>query len=110
MKTMGDSAPLYVYKIVPSTCPVREPLPERLPVSDIDQTSGFIHLLTALQVPHAIKVIYEKEPMLYVLRIPYDKFIQDIRWETADDALGEALPKDELCPVSIRQLCPTLGF
>jgi uncharacterized protein (DUF952 family) len=100
---MGGSAPLYVYKIVPSSCPVREPLPERLPVSDIDQSSGFIHLLTALQVPSAIKAIHEREPMVYVLRIPYDKVIQDIRWETADGALSEALSKDELCPVSIRQ-------
>ena len=106
---MGDSAPFYVYKIVPSTCPVREPLPERLPVSDIDQSSGFVHLLTAEQVPSAIKAIYEKEPMVYALRIPYYKVIQDIRWEIADGALSEALPKDELCPVSIRRHVPPWG-
>ncbi|KAJ6118225.1 hypothetical protein N7471_013692 [Penicillium samsonianum] len=95
---MGNSAPLYVYKIVSSTCPVREPLPDRLPVSDIDQTSGFIHLLTARQVPNVLKAIYESEPMVYVLRIPHDKVVQNIRWETADGALSEALPEEELCP------------
>lgn len=98
---MGDSAPLYVYKIVPSTNPVREPLPERLPVSHIDQSSGFIHLLTAPQVPIALKAIFESEPMVYVFRIPYNKVMQDIRWETADGALREALPEEDLCPVSI---------
>ncbi|CDM32756.1 Protein of unknown function DUF952 [Penicillium roqueforti FM164] len=98
MKKMGDSAPLYVYKIVPSTNPVREPLPERLPVSHIDQSSGFIHLLTAPQVPIALKAIFESEPMVYVFRIPYNKVMQDIRWETADGALREALPEEDLCP------------
>jgi hypothetical protein len=39
--------------------------------------------------------------MVYVLRIPYNKVRQDIRWETADGALREALPGEELCPVSI---------
>lgn len=102
---MGDPAPIYVYKIVPSTNPIREPLPERLPVSHIDQSSGFIHLLTALQVPIALRAIFESEPMVYVLRIPYGKVRQDIRWETADGALREALPEEELCPVSI---CPRI--
>lgn len=113
---MGNVAPLYVYKIVPSTCPVREPLPERLPLSYIDQSSGFIHLLTALQVPSALKALFESEPMVYVLRIPFDKVTQDIRWETADGPLSEALPEEELCPVSIHRrvqpwdTSPLFGF
>jgi uncharacterized protein (DUF952 family) len=100
---MENVTPLYVYKIVPSTCPVREPLPERLPPSHIDQSSGFIHLLTALQVPSALKALFRSEPMVYVLRIPYGKVTQDIHWETPDGPLTEALPEEELCPVSIRQ-------
>jgi uncharacterized protein (DUF952 family) len=100
---MGNVAPLYVYKIVPSTCPVREPLPERLPLSYIDQSTGFIHLLTAPQVSSALKALFESEPMVYVLRIPYGKVAKDIRWETADGPLSEALPEEEPCPVSIRQ-------
>ncbi|KAJ5337451.1 uncharacterized protein N7506_005473 [Penicillium brevicompactum] len=95
---MENSAPLYVYKIVPSTCPLREPLPDRLPVSLTDQSSGFIHLLTALQVPSALRAVYKGEPLVYVLRIPYDKVLQDTRWETADGATSEALPEEELCP------------
>lgn len=100
---MQEFLPLYVYKIIPSTYHVREPLPERLPVSHIDQVSGFIHLLTAMQVPNALKSIFEREPMVYVLRIPYNKVTQDIRWETKDDA-SETWPKDELFPVSIGRL------
>lgn len=109
---MENSAPLYVYKIVPSTRPVREPLPHRLPVSLTDQSSGFIHLLTALQVPSALRAVYKGEPLVYVLRIPYDKVLQDTRWETADGAISEALPEEELCPVStcqrIQPFDPTL--
>ncbi|CRL30903.1 Protein of unknown function DUF952 [Penicillium camemberti] len=95
---MQESMPLYVYKILPSACPVREPLPDRLPVSLTDQSSGFIHLLTALQVPEALKRIYKSEPLVYVLRIPYHKVLQDICWEIADGALSEALSEEELCP------------
>lgn len=100
---MQESMPLYVYKILPSACPVREPLPDRLPVSLTDQSSGFIHLLTALQVPEALKRIYKSEPLVYVLRIPYHKVLQDICWEIADGALSEALSEEELCPVRTYQ-------
>ncbi|KAJ6163844.1 hypothetical protein N7497_003823 [Penicillium chrysogenum] len=88
---MGDSAPLYVYKIVPSTNLFENHFPS-------DYQSAISINLQALQVPIALRAIFESEPMVYVLRIPYGKVRQDIRWETADGALCEALPGEELCP------------
>lgn len=101
---MANLTSFYIYKVIPSTCPVREPLPERLPVSRGDQDSGFIRLLTARQVPIALKTIFKSEPMVYILRILYKKIMQDILWEPADGAVSEALPEEAFCPVSIRQM------
>lgn len=98
---MATFEPFYVYKIFSSTFHLRQPLPERVPVDDVDQTSGFIHLLTAEQVPHVLKSMFKNDPVVYVLRILYRNLSQDIRWENADRTASEALPKEELCPVSI---------
>ncbi|CAG7937556.1 unnamed protein product [Penicillium nalgiovense] len=95
---MANLTSFYIYKVIPSTCPVREPLPERLPVSRGDQDSGFIRLLTARQVPIALKTIFKSEPMVYILRILYKKIMQDILWEPADGAVSEALPEEAFCP------------
>ncbi|KAJ9301904.1 hypothetical protein DTO271G3_770 [Paecilomyces variotii] len=76
--------PRYLYKIVPSSSRVPEPLPERLPVSLMDQRSGFIHLSTAHQIPNTLKYFFRDEPLVYVLRIEYDRVEQDIRWEDPD--------------------------
>ncbi|KAM0116855.1 hypothetical protein ACP6JC_006544 [Aspergillus fumigatus] len=72
---MTQSLPFYLYKLVPSTSPVREPLPERLPVSELDQESGFIHLSTALQVPNTLKYFFKDEPLVYVLRIESERHL-----------------------------------
>jgi Uncharacterized protein conserved in bacteria len=76
--------PRYLYKIVPSSSRVAEPLPERLPVSLLDQRSGFIHLSTARQVPNTLKFFFRDEPLVYVLRLEYDRIEHDIRWEDPD--------------------------
>lgn len=76
--------PRYLYKIVPSTSRVPEPLPDRLPVSLMDQRSGFIHLSTAHQIPNTLKYFFRDEPLVYILRIEYDRVEQDIRWEDPD--------------------------
>jgi uncharacterized protein (DUF952 family) len=39
--------PKYIYKIVPAD---PQPLPEALPLSDLDRNDGFLHLSTAAQV------------------------------------------------------------
>jgi uncharacterized protein (DUF952 family) len=80
--------PTYVYKLIPSTAPPSDPLPDRLPVSDLDQTSGFIHLSTALQIPNTLKFFFKEDPKVYILRISYDSIEKSIKWED---------PKAEVC-------------
>ncbi|KAH8693790.1 hypothetical protein BGW36DRAFT_383715 [Talaromyces proteolyticus] len=81
---MSANAPRYVYKLVPSTAPIPETLPDQLPVSDLDQRSGFVHLSSATQIPNTLKFFFKNEPLVYVLRIVYDKVEKDIRWESPD--------------------------
>ncbi|KAH2931192.1 hypothetical protein KXW28_009453 [Aspergillus fumigatus] len=95
---MTQSLPFYLYKLVPSTSPVREPLPERLPVSELDQESGFIHLSTALQVPNTLKYFFKDEPLVYVLRIESERVIDDIRWESPDAKICGPRPDEGLFP------------
>lgn len=100
----ADSLPRYIYKLVPSTAPVVEPLPESLPVSELDQTSGFIHLSTALQVPNTLKFFFKEEPLAYLLRIDYGRVAQDIRWESPDGKVCGPRPGEGLFPVSHFQI------
>ena len=105
-KKMADSDPLYLYKLVPSSTPVREPLPERLPVSDIDKKTGFIHLSTAFQVPNTLDSFFKNEPMMYILRIPYEVVAQDIYWECPEGTVCGPRPNEGLFPVCIGFLSP----
>ncbi|KAL3465502.1 hypothetical protein BJX64DRAFT_252541 [Aspergillus heterothallicus] len=89
---MVASLPTYLYKLVPSSAPVREPLPDRLPVSLFDQQSGFVHLSTSLQVPNTLKLFFKDEPLVYVLRIPYDRVAEDIVFE---DVTGRRGPRPD---------------
>lgn len=95
-----DTLPRYIYKIIPSTTPVREPLPERLPVSELDQNSGFIHLSMAHQVPNTLRLFFAQEPLVYVLRIEYARVCQDIQWESPDGKVCGPRPGEGLFPVS----------
>lgn len=99
-----DSQPRYIYKIIPSTAPVRESLPERLPVSDLDQNSGFIHLSMAQQVPNTLKFFFAEEPLVYILRIEYARVCQDIRWESPDGKVCGPRPGEGLFPVSAQTM------
>lgn len=81
MATPSDASPTYIYKLVPSSAAPPDPLPDRLPVSDLDQTSGFIHLSTARQIPKTLKFFFADHPKVYVLRIPYDPVEKNIKWE-----------------------------
>ncbi|KAJ5959988.1 uncharacterized protein N7479_007138 [Penicillium vulpinum] len=92
------SQPRYIYKIVPSTTPVREPIPDRLVVSELDETSGFIHLSMAHQVGNTLKTFFTEEPLVYVLRIEYHRVIQDIRWESPDGKVCGPRPGEGLFP------------
>ncbi|KAF5380585.1 hypothetical protein D9615_004673 [Tricholomella constricta] len=86
-----SSKPNYIYKIVPSSAPVPlnpADLPERLPVSAIDQNSGFVHLSTSVQIPGTLKFFFKDDSLVFILRIKYDAFEDKIRWED---------PKAEVC-------------
>ncbi|KAJ5986222.1 hypothetical protein N7451_010587 [Penicillium sp. IBT 35674x] len=93
-----DSHPRYIYKIVPSAAPVSEPLPERLPVSQLDQDSGFVHLSMANQVANTLKFFFKEEPLVYILRIDYERVKQDVRWESPDGKVCGPRPGEGLFP------------
>jgi uncharacterized protein (DUF952 family) len=101
LSKMPRSEPSFLYKLVPSTAPVREPLPDRLPVSELDEMSGFVHLSTALQVPNTLKFFFKDEPLVYVLRIPYDRVAKDIRFEDPEGRVCGPRPDEGLFPVSL---------
>ncbi|TFY67922.1 hypothetical protein EVJ58_g1330 [Rhodofomes roseus] len=91
MATTGDAKPTYIYKLIPSSAPPPDhPLPAVLPVSELDQSSGFIHLSTSKQVPNTLKFFFADELRVHVLRLAYDPLEEEklIRWED---------PKAEVC-------------
>ncbi|KIJ63954.1 hypothetical protein HYDPIDRAFT_112442 [Hydnomerulius pinastri MD-312] len=89
---MSDLKPNYIYKLVsyktPPPSTVASELPEALPISEIDKSSGFVHLSTARQVPNTLKFFFGGDPLVYILRIKYDDVEKDIKWED---------PKAEVC-------------
>lgn len=103
---MADAEPLYVYKLIPSTSPVREPLPDRLPVSELDEKSGFVHLSTAFQVPNTLKMFFKDEPLVYVLRIPFEGIAGQVRWENPEGTVCGPRPKEGLFPVCFLSSSP----
>nr|KJA26632.1 hypothetical protein HYPSUDRAFT_36352 [Hypholoma sublateritium FD-334 SS-4] len=81
----------YVYKISPSSAETPlslNELPDRLPVSDIDQASGFVHLSTSAQILNTLKWFFKDQASVYILQIDYRKLESQIRWED---------PKAEVC-------------
>jgi uncharacterized protein (DUF952 family) len=84
------STPTYIYKIVPASAAPPSPLPDALPVSELDSSDGFIHLSTALQVPGTLKRFFSDKDSVYILRIIYTKVEKDIKWENDK---GEGKPK-----------------
>jgi uncharacterized protein (DUF952 family) len=85
----SSKAPSYVYKLVPSSAPILDPLPDALPISELDSTSGFIHLSTSIQISNTLKLFFGSHSSVYILRIPYSGQVEEkIRWED---------PKAEVC-------------
>ncbi|KAJ7742467.1 hypothetical protein DFH07DRAFT_870002 [Mycena maculata] len=80
------SAPTYIYKLVSFSSPVPDPLPEKLPLSELDVASGFIHMSTPLQVPRTLKRFFAEDPRIYILRVKYSTVEKNIKWE---DSKGE---------------------
>ncbi|KAH7890284.1 hypothetical protein F5I97DRAFT_1834256 [Phlebopus sp. FC_14] len=85
---MSDSKPTYIYKLISHTTPPPTDLPDVLPISPLDQSSGFVHLSTAHQVPGTLKRFFSGDPHVHILRLLYDKVEKDIKWED---------PKAEVC-------------
>lgn len=81
------SKPTFIYKIVPFSSPPPEPLPQSLPLSELDTASGFIHLSTSVQVPGTLKRFFAQDPRVYLLKVPYDKVEKDIKWEDPSAAV-----------------------
>lgn len=88
MANAGDPKPTYIYKLIPSDAAPADPLPTALPVSSLDQSSGFVHLSTVKQIPNTLKTFFAEDPRVYILRIPYEPLEAQIRWED---------PKAEVC-------------
>lgn len=86
--TDEKKGPHYVYKLVPPSIPVPDPLPERLEASDLDESSGFIHLSTSIQVPGTLKHFFADQPQVFILRVPLVPVEKLIKWED---------PKGEVC-------------
>ncbi|KAH0826423.1 hypothetical protein J3R83DRAFT_5398 [Lanmaoa asiatica] len=89
----SNDKPTYIYKLVPYTSPVpldHTALPTALPISTLDQNSGFIHLSTVSQIPKTLVHFFTSDPRVFVLRLAYDPLeqLKQIKWED---------PKAEVC-------------
>ncbi|KAJ2930193.1 hypothetical protein H1R20_g6881, partial [Candolleomyces eurysporus] len=83
------TTPTYIYKIVHSSAgPLPDPLPDRLPVSELDQKDGFIHLSTAKQVEGTLNRYFSGEQKIYLLRLDYSSVKDLIKWEDRQGAEG----------------------
>lgn len=84
-----SATPTYLYKLIPSTGShlIPDPIPEKLPLSDLDLESGFIHLSTASQLPGTLGRFFADEALVYILRLKYKDVKKDICWE---DPQGES--------------------
>lgn len=72
------STPAYIYKIVLF---LPDPLPERLPVSELDKVSGCLHFSTGRQIPETLTFFFDDIPKVYVLRVKYEGVAKDTKWE-----------------------------
>ena len=64
---MNRPVPAYVYKI--AVAPPPKPLPHTLPLSELDQKDGFIHLSNASQTPITSSQFFSSCNTLYLLKI-----------------------------------------
>lgn len=90
----------YIYKIVPGSSSISTtssgqlPSDYRLPTSDLDKRSGFLHMSTAAQVPNTLKHFFatsrQNRTSIYLFKVPY-KPLEDrgtVRWESPDAKIG----------------------
>ena len=77
------STPTYIYKIVPVSSGLPDPIPESLPVSELDKKDNFIHLSTAAQLPGTLVRFFADHEQVHILRIAYKNVEKDIKWENS---------------------------
>jgi len=82
------STPTYIYKIVPSSTPPPAPLPERLPVSELDETSGYLHFSTSVQIPEILGLFFADAEKVYIFRVEYKNVENDTKWQKPNGAIG----------------------
>ena len=75
------STPKYIYKLISYTSPLPDPIPDELPLSELDANDGFMHFSTAAQVPRTLKRFFATDPSVTVVRIDYSKVESDVKWE-----------------------------
>ncbi|KAJ3573342.1 hypothetical protein NP233_g2497 [Leucocoprinus birnbaumii] len=90
--------PTFLYKLIPPSAAPPDPLPTELPLSELDEKSGFIHLSTAPQVPGTLMHFFGNEEKMYILRIPFDPVKDKIRWESPDKKVCGPRPGEGLFP------------
>ncbi|KAH7906887.1 hypothetical protein BJ138DRAFT_1161554 [Hygrophoropsis aurantiaca] len=81
MSTLTVDLNTFAYKLVSSSDTPPDPLPERLPVSQLDLQSGYIHLSTSRQVANTLNYFFKEDTHVYILRIRYETVKDKIRWE-----------------------------
>jgi len=99
------ATPTYIYKIVPSSFPPPSPLPDALPVSDLDNADNFIHLSTALQVPGTLKRFFGNVEQVYILRIHYSQVESKIKWEDSKGTAPGSVGEPDVFPHLYNDLC-----
>lgn len=73
-------SPKYVFKILDYKPNLSSP---KIPLSDLDKQSGFIHLSTGPQIPNTSNLFFSSVDTLYILKFPYNKLQENMRWEPA---------------------------
>ncbi|KAI0337474.1 hypothetical protein BDW22DRAFT_1364134 [Trametopsis cervina] len=84
------SPPTYLYKLIPHTAAPPHPLPDALPLSALDASSGFIHLSTAAQLGGTLGRFFADAPKMYILKLRYAPLrdTELVRWEDAPGGEG----------------------
>ncbi|KDR83587.1 hypothetical protein GALMADRAFT_235851 [Galerina marginata CBS 339.88] len=92
------STPTYIYKIVPAPPSIPDPIPDALPVSDLDESDGFIHLSTSLQVPGTLKRFFADRERVFILRIIYENVQSNIKWEDSKGKVSGGVGEENMFP------------
>lgn len=90
--TSPRSTPTFIYKIVDGSTEIPldvSLLPDVLEVSDLDKTSGYIHLSTSSQIPGTLERFFGTFERIILLRVSFPIVENNIKWE---EAAGQLFP------------------